>query len=54
MPQTLPTTTLNVHLRDFMILPFGRAVKSDLQKISLSAVSTDGLYFSTNVTAMSS
>jgi hypothetical protein len=46
---TLPTTTLIVHLRDFMILPFGRAVKSDLQRISLSAVSTDGLYFSTNV-----
>jgi len=52
MPQTLPTTTLNVYLRDFMILPFGRAVKSDLQKISLSAVSTDGLYFSTNVPAI--
>jgi hypothetical protein len=52
MPQTLPTTTLNVYLRDFMILPFGRAVKSDLQRISLSAVSTDGLYFSTNVPAI--
>jgi hypothetical protein len=49
---TLPTTTLNVHLRDFMILPFGRAVKSDLQKISLSAVSTDGCWFSTNVPAI--
>jgi hypothetical protein len=32
-----------------LILPFGRAVKSDLQKIGLSAVSADGLYFSTDV-----
>jgi hypothetical protein len=57
MPQTalgphLGTTTLSVHLPGYMILPYGRAMKSDLQKISLSAVSTDGLYFSTNVTAI--
>jgi hypothetical protein len=39
---------LDVHLPNYMILPFGRAVKSDLQKISLSAVSTDGIYVSTN------
>jgi hypothetical protein len=39
----------NLHVSDCLILPFGRAVKSDLQKISLSAVSADGLYFSTDV-----
>jgi hypothetical protein len=39
----------NFHVPDYLILPFGRAVKSDLQKIMLSAVSADGLYFSTNV-----
>jgi hypothetical protein len=39
----------NLHVPDYLILPFGKAVKSDLQKISLSAVSADGLYFSTNV-----
>jgi len=39
----------NLHVTDYLILPFGRAVKSDLQKISLSAVSADGLYFSTDV-----
>src|SRR5215467_622447 len=38
-----------VHVPDYLILPFGRAVKSDLQKINLSAVSADGLYFSTDV-----
>jgi hypothetical protein len=37
------------HVPDYLILPFGRAVKSDLQKIGLSAVSADGLYFSTEV-----
>jgi hypothetical protein len=40
---------VNLHVSDCLILPFGRAVKSDLQKISLSAVSADGLYFSTDV-----
>jgi hypothetical protein len=40
---------INLHVPDFLILPFGRAVKSDLQKIALSAVSADGLYFSTDV-----
>ena len=39
----------NLHVPDYLILPFGRAVKSDLQKIMLSAVSADGLYFSTDV-----
>lgn len=39
----------NLHVPDFLILPYGRAVKSDLQKIALSAVSADGLYFSTDV-----
>jgi hypothetical protein len=37
------------HVPDHLILPFGRAVKSDLQKIGLSAVSADGLCFSTEV-----
>lgn len=37
------------HVPDVLILPFGRAVKDDLQKVNLSAVSADGLYFSTNV-----
>jgi hypothetical protein len=40
---------MNLHVPDYLILPFGRAVKSDLQKIMLSAVSADGLYFSTDV-----
>jgi hypothetical protein len=39
----------NLHVPDYLILPFGRAIKSDLQKIMLSAVSADGLYFSTDV-----
>jgi hypothetical protein len=39
----------NLHVPDYLILPFGHAVKSDLQKIMLSAVSADGLYFSTDV-----
>src|SRR5215467_3491032 len=39
----------NLHVPDYLILPFGRAMKSDLQKINLSAVSADGLYFSTDV-----
>jgi hypothetical protein len=39
----------NLHVPDYLILPFGRAVKSDLEKITLSAVSADGLYFSTDV-----
>jgi len=39
----------NLHVPDYLILPYGRAVKSDLQKIMLSAVSADGLYFSTDV-----
>jgi len=39
----------NFHVPDYLILPFGRAIKSDLQKIMLSAVSADGLYFSTDV-----
>jgi hypothetical protein len=39
----------NIHVPDYLILPFGRAIKSDLQKIMLSAVSADGLYFSTDV-----
>jgi hypothetical protein len=39
----------NLHVPDYLILPFGRAVKSDLQKITLSAVSAEGLYFSTDV-----
>ena len=39
----------NIHVPDYLILPFGRAVKSDLQKIALTAVSADGLYFSTDV-----
>jgi hypothetical protein len=38
-----------IHVPDYLILPFGRAMKSDLQKITLSAVSADGLYFSTDV-----
>jgi hypothetical protein len=40
---------MNLHVPDYLILPFGRAVKSDLQRIGLSAVSADGLYFSTEV-----
>jgi hypothetical protein len=39
----------NLHVPDWLILPYGKAVKSDLQKIALSAVSADGLYFSTDV-----
>jgi len=39
----------NYHVPDYLILHFGRAVKSDLQKTSLSAVSADGLYFNTDV-----
>ena len=39
----------NIHVPDYLILPFGRAVRSDLQKVALSAVSADGLYFSTEV-----
>ncbi|KRR21386.1 hypothetical protein CQ14_06975 [Bradyrhizobium lablabi] len=38
-----------LHVPDYLILPYGRAVKSDLQRIALSAVSADGLYFSTDV-----
>jgi len=38
-----------LHVPDYLILPFGRAVKSDLQKVALTAVSADGLYFSTDV-----
>jgi len=44
---------INLHVPDFLILPFGRAVKSDLQRIMLSAVSADGLYFSTDVPIIS-
>jgi hypothetical protein len=39
----------NFHVPDYLILPYGHAKKSDLQKIGLSAVSADGLYFSTDV-----
>lgn len=39
----------NLHVPDYLILPYGKAVKSDLQRIALSAVSADGLYFSTDV-----
>jgi hypothetical protein len=39
----------NLHVPDYLILPYGPAVKSDLQRISLSAVSANGLYFSTDV-----
>jgi hypothetical protein len=39
----------NLHVPDYLILPFGRAVKKDLQQIALSAVSADGLYFTTDV-----
>jgi hypothetical protein len=39
----------NIHVPDYLILPFGKAVKDDLQKISLSAVSANGLYFATDV-----
>jgi hypothetical protein len=42
-------TMATIHVPDYLILPFGRAVKSDLQKVALSAVSADGLYFSTDV-----
>jgi hypothetical protein len=34
-----------LHVPDYFILLYGRAVKSDLQKIALSAVSADGLNF---------
>ena len=43
----------NIHVPDYLILPVGRAVKSDLQKIMLSAVSADSLYFSTDVPVIS-
>jgi hypothetical protein len=43
------TGPFNLHVPDYLILPYGREVKSDLQKIALSAVSADGLYFSTDV-----
>jgi hypothetical protein len=39
----------NIHVPDYLILPFGRSTKSDLARISLSSVSADGLYFSTGV-----
>jgi hypothetical protein len=44
---------MQIHVPDYLILPFGRAVKADLQKIALSAVSADGLYFSTDVPVIS-
>jgi hypothetical protein len=34
----------NLHVPDYLILPYGRAVKSDLQKITLSAVSAAGIF----------
>jgi len=41
--------TTHIHVSDHLILPYGRAVRDDLQKINLSAVSANGLYFSTEV-----
>jgi hypothetical protein len=38
---------------DYLILPFGRAKKEDLQRIMLSAVCADGLHFSTDVSVIS-
>jgi hypothetical protein len=38
-----------VNVPDHLLLPFGHAVKSDLQRIGLTAVAADGLYFSTDV-----
>jgi hypothetical protein len=49
---TIPTLISRLYLPDFLILPFGHAQKRDLQRITLSAVSTDGLYFSTNVSVI--
>jgi hypothetical protein len=44
--------TRSVKVLDCLLLPFGRAVKSDLQKIGLTAVSTDGFYLSTDVSVI--
>jgi hypothetical protein len=45
---TLSVTILRMnmaifHVPDYLILPFGYAKKSDLQRIGLAAVSADGL-----------
>jgi hypothetical protein len=42
----------NFHVPDYLILPFGRATKDDLRRIALSAVSADGLYFSSEVSCV--
>jgi hypothetical protein len=43
-----PSRITSILLRDFIMLPFGHAKKWDLQKVSFTAVSTDGLHISTN------
>jgi hypothetical protein len=42
----------NIHVPDFLILPFGRATKDDLGRITLAAVSADGLYFNSDVSCV--
>jgi hypothetical protein len=44
-----PNLKLIRHVSDHLVLLFGRAVKSDLQKISLTAVSADGFYLSSDI-----
>jgi len=45
-------TITRLYLPDYLILLFGHAKKYDLQRVSLSAVSTDGLYFETDVSVI--
>jgi hypothetical protein len=40
---------MRIEIRDHLILPFGKARKSDLQKIRLSSVAANGIYLSSDI-----
>ena len=39
----------NIEITDHLILPFGRAKKFDLQKITLAAVAANGIYLRADI-----
>ncbi len=39
----------HIHVPDHLILPFGTATKSDIQRIVLSSVAANGIYLTADV-----
>ncbi len=52
VPKSSATLRPVLYIPGYLVLPFGRAVKSDLQKIVLSSVSPDGVYLSTDISVI--